>query len=128
METNQNIKTWNRDSIYSISALVLAFLSYFGLANLSDTINHSSSAINSFDAIIFNISNGKWLYASLDLWYQIPITLGLIFLLLALFWGIKSVRETSNSNEKGRMLGIMSLTLTSFTIALILLIILPLNQ
>lgn len=129
MENNQNIKKWNKESIYSISALVLAFLSNSGLANLLDKINYSSATIFRFDTMIFNISGKNWWKASLDLSYWIPIILGLIFLVLALFWGIKSIKKTSDGLERERMLGIISTTITSFIwILIIIFTIFPLDM
>lgn len=119
MENNQPKKNWNKESLYSISALFLAFLSYFGLATFFDKADYSNSL---FDTFMLNISNGKWAYASLDLRYWMPIILGLVFLTLALSNGIQSIKKTSHAVQKGRMLGIVSATLTTFIIAVIVLL------
>jgi len=122
MENNQNIKKWNKGSIFSISALILAFLCYLGLSEIFDKINYSSSSIYKFDTTMLNISKGKWWSASIDLAYWIPTILGLTLLILALFIGIKSIKKTLAGEEKGRMLGIISTTITSFVLALIVLL------
>lgn len=122
MENNQNIKKWNKESIYSISAFVLASLSFLGFSSLLDKINYSTATFFRFDTMIFNISGKNWWQASWDLSYWIPIILGLIFLVLALFMGIKSIKKTSSGAEKGRILGIVSTTLTTFILVVIILL------
>jgi hypothetical protein len=122
MENNQDIKKWNKGSILSIISLILAFLCYLGLSGLFDKIDYSSSAIYKFDTAILNISQGKWWSASIDLSYWIPTILGLTFLIVAFFIGIKSIKKTLDRKERGRMLGIISTTITSFVLVLIVLL------
>lgn len=122
MENNQNIKEWNKESVDSITAFVLATLGYFGLASLLDKIDYSTANIFRFDTAIFNISRMNWWHASLDFSYWSPMIFGLIFLVIALFLGIKSIKKTSSGMEKGRMLGIISLTLTAFVLVVIILL------
>lgn len=122
MEINQIIKRWNKESTDSITAFALASLGYFGLASLLDKIDYSTANVFKFDTAIFNISGRNWWHVSLDFSYWAPMIFGLIFLILALFLGIKSIRKTSGKTEKGRMLGIVSVTLTSFVLATIILL------
>ncbi|KKQ04101.1 MAG: hypothetical protein US18_C0023G0010 [Parcubacteria group bacterium GW2011_GWB1_36_5] len=122
MENNQSIKEWNKESIESVCAFVLASLGYFGLASLLDKIDYPSVNIFRFDTAIFNISGRNWWHASLDFSYWAPMIFGLIFLVVALFLGIKSIKKTSGGVEKGRMLGIVSVTLTTFVLAVIILL------
>ena len=127
MENNLNIKKWNKESFYSIIALILAYPSLVGLSNLFDKIDYSGSAVYKFDSFILNISGKKWWDASIDLSYWIPIILCLILLVLALYMGIKSIKKTSGGAEKGRMLGIVSTTITAFVwVLFIILTIFPL--
>lgn len=122
MENNQNIRKWNKESIDSITVFVLASLGYFGLAMLLDKIDYSTANIFRLDTEIFNISGRSWWHASLDFSYWAPMIFGLIFLMVALFLGIKSIKKTSSGTEKGRMLGIISTTLTAFVLAVIILL------
>lgn len=122
MENNQNIKVWNKESIDSITAFALATLGYFGLASILDKIDYSTANIFRFDTVIFNMSRMNWWHASLDFSYWAPMIFGLIFLALALFLGVKSIKKTSSGMEKGRMLGIISVTFTVFVLATIILL------
>ena len=114
MENNQNIKKWNKESLFSAISLVLVYPCIEVISGILNKIDYSGLTIFRFDGLISNISGEKWLNASMDLFYIIPIILGLILLLLSLFWGIKSIKKTSSGTEKGRILGIVSTTITTF--------------
>ena len=122
METIQNVKKWNKEVIYSIISLLLAPLSYFGLASLLDLIDPRSVAVFRFDIEIHNLTHGDWWYPSYDLSIWIPMVIGLLFLVLALYMGLKSTRKTSQGVERGRIWGIVSATISAFILAVILLL------
>ncbi len=120
MENNLNIKKWNKESLYSISALVLAYLSSEPFTNLFDKIDYSNTFVFRFDQFMFKIGGGNWYFSFNDLIYWGSIVLSILFLVLALFMGIKSIKKTSGGAEKGRMIGIISTTITGFIWALII--------
>lgn len=120
MENNTTIKKWSKESFYSIGALVLAYLSTEPLSNLLYKIDDSSTFVYRYDQFMFKIGGGKWFFSFLDLTYLVPIILSVLFLSLALFMGIKSIRKTSGGAERGRMIGIVSTAITGFIWALII--------
>lgn len=117
---NNNIAKWNKESFYSIIALIFAYISIEPLLNLFDKINLSSVFVFRFDQFMFKIGGGKWFFSFLDLIYLVPTILSLLLLALALFMGIKSIRKTSGGLERGRMIGIISTTITGFVWLLII--------
>lgn len=121
MKNNINIKKWNKEVVYSICSFVLAILCSLDFSGLLDKIDYSGITIFRINTAIYNISGGKWIQASWDILYWVPIILSLIFFVLALFLGIKSIKKTANGMEKGRMLGIIFTTITSFILILIVL-------
>lgn len=122
METNQNIKKWNKESLYSISALILAPLSYFGLASLLDLIDPRSVAVFRFDIEMYKLTHGDWWYPSYDLSIWIPMVIGLLFLIFAFYMGLKSVKITSHKTQRGRIFGIVSATISTFILIVIILL------
>jgi len=115
----ENIKKFNKESLYSIGALVLAYLSSEPLSNLLYKIDNSSTFVYRFDQFMFKLGGGNWFFSFIDLIYWVSIILSLLFLVLALYMGIKSIRKTSGGAERGRMIGIISTTITGFIWALI---------
>lgn len=116
---SNNIKKWNKESFYSIGALVLAYLSSEPLSNLLYKIDNSSMFVYRFDQFMFKLGGGNWFFSFIDLIYWVSIILSLLFLVLALYMGIKSIRKTSGGAERGRMIGIISTTITGFIWVLI---------
>lgn len=119
METNNNIKKWNKESFYSICALILTYLASEPLSNLLYKIDNSSTFVYRFDQFMFKLGGGKWFFSFIDLIYWMSMVLSILFLVLALYMGIKSIRKTSGGAERGRMIGIISTTITGFIWALI---------
>jgi amino acid transporter len=120
MENNTNTKKWNKEVFYSIGAFILVILCGLGLSGLLDKVDYSGITIFRINSVIYNISGGKWIQASWDILYWIPIILSFAFLLLSIWFGIKSIKKTKNGAEKGRMLGIIFTTITSFILILII--------
>ncbi len=116
----ENIKKWNKESFYSVGALTLAYLSSEPLSNLLYRLDNSNTFVSQFNQFMVKLGGEKWFFNFIDLIYWASIILSLLFLVLALFMGIKSIRKTSGDAEKGRMIGIVSTTITSFVWALII--------
>ncbi len=123
----KSLKKWNKESIYSTIALLLSAFSEFGLYGIFDKVDLSSEMLSKFDTSMYWLSGSNWRYPVLDLLYWIPTILALIFLVSSLYFGIKAIKKTSNGEEKGRMIAIISTTIASFILIVsILLIIFPL--
>jgi hypothetical protein len=113
------MKKWNKESLYSAVFLFLAFPSIYWLPDLLDLIDPLSIPVFRFNQFMLKICNGSCSFNFYDLTYWIPIVLSLVFLILSLYMGIKSIKKTSGGLEKGRVLGIISTTITSFVVVLI---------
>ena len=120
MENNKKI--WNREGLYSVGALILAIICELGLPSLFDKIDYSSVSVFKFNTAIYNISGGRWYQSFYDLAYGIPTFLSLALLITALFMGIKSIRKTSGGAERGRMVGIVSTSITAFILVIIVIL------
>jgi hypothetical protein len=120
MENNLNIKKWNKESFYSIGALTLAYLSIEPLSNMLYRLADSAFVFRLEQFIMFKIGGGHRLFSFLDVAYLAPIILSVLFLAIALFMGIKSIRKISGGAERGRMIGIISTTITGFVWLLII--------
>ena len=112
------LKNYNRESLYSTGSLLLAVISFYNISFISNMINLENELISRFDFFIFELSNMKWHYASLDITFWTSMVISLMFLILSLYFGIKSIRKS----KEGRMLGIISTTLSSFILLVVILL------
>jgi hypothetical protein len=99
MENNVNNRKWNKECLYSIGSFILAFLILLGFLNCLK--NQSSSG-----SIILGQNIKFWL----------PIILIIVFLVLSFILGIKSINKNPSSLEKGKLLSIISTTVSFFAI------------
>src|SRR3989339_36554 len=106
----------NKNSIYSFLSLIFVVISYIGLDKLmySNFYIQGNSLTSKFDWFFFSLTKYKWNYASGDILYYLALLIPFIFLILSVFWGIKMLKNKENISSKFRILGLVSLTISSF--------------
>lgn len=104
----------NKNFIYSFSSLVLVVISYIAFEKLSSFDFLDNSLASKIDWFFFSATKYKWSYASLDISYYLMLFIPFIFLISSVFFGIKALKNKEVVSPKLRMLGIISLTISSF--------------
>lgn len=108
----------NKNSIYSFSSLIFVIISYITLEKLmsSNFYNLENSFTSKFDWFFFSLTKYKWGNASIDITYYLALLLPLIFLILSIFFGIRMLKNKDMLSPKFKMLGLVSLTISSFIV------------
>ncbi len=110
MENNKNTKKWNKEAIWSISSLILLILILIYSLDWMDQVNLDSGLAKRFDwSMMWNFN---WRYASIDVLYAIPTILVICLFIFSIYFGMKSIKNTRSGLQKGRMLGIISTTIS----------------
>ncbi len=79
-----------------------------------DFYHLENSFASKLDWFIFSITKYQWSNASIDISYYLALFVPFIFLILSVFFGIKMLKNKDDVSPKLRMLGIISLTISSF--------------
>lgn len=114
----------NRNSIYSFLSLVLVVISYIGLDKLmySNFYSQGISLTSKFDWFFFSLTKYEWNYASGDILYYLALLIPFIFIILSVFWGIKMLKNKEIVSLKFRILGLVSLTISSFILIIFIIL------
>jgi len=95
------------DSLYSLLCLLLAFV-----ALLIPTLRIDNSYTEKFDDFIFEFTNYKWIWASIDIMFVISIAIPFILLLLSIFFAVRSLKATQGQSQTQRVISVIMTTLS----------------
>lgn len=104
----------NKNSIYSFSFLVLTIAGYINLENLSSYDFLDNPVVSKFDWFVYTFTKYQWDYASLDIALYLSMSVPFILLACSVVFGIKALRSPDAISPKLRMLGLISLIISSF--------------
>lgn len=112
METlNTTAKKWNQKSLIAFVALVSAIVILWNGEIITNAISLWLSG-TAFEWFIYK--HGGPFYFGMGVASNVPGVINLSLLVLAVVVGIKAVHETVLNGEKGRMLAIITTTISGF--------------
>lgn len=107
------INTSSKNIIFSLITFVSAFISLYYL----DTASFSSSSQSaSFDNLIQNFTNYKWMWVSSDIAFAIFIAIPLILLLTSVFFAFRAVKSSSTQSKTQRIASVIMASITTGTL------------
>lgn len=99
---------------YSFVSLILAFAVPYGIYSFLDH-KYESSFISNIDHFILKLSNWNWSLASWDILYWLSVVSFFVFLILSIILGLKYLRQAPEGSKIGRLLSIITITLSLFS-------------
>lgn len=107
-------KKWCKEAVYSPIFLVLFFVGFPLLMGITYRITDNFEFVFNVDYYVHQLVGDLWSSPTIDLAFGISLLIGSAFLVASIFFGVSSIRKTNKVPARGRMLGIISATVSCF--------------